>query len=92
MSRMKEMRVLLSKTVSDSMNYLKSRTNRNDDEIVNEALISYLRELRRQEMLGELQSGYENMASINLQIAELGVENELNLLERYESGLAMGRD
>ncbi len=89
---MKEMRVLLSKTVSDSMKYLKSRTNRNDDEIVNEALLSYLRELRRQEMLGELQTGYENMASINLQIAELGVENELNLLERYESGLAMGRD
>lgn len=88
MGRMKEMRVLLTKTVSDSVQNLKNRTNRNDDEIVNEALLSYLRELRRQEMLGELQNGYENMATINLQISEMGLENELNLLEQYESSLA----
>lgn len=88
MGRMKEMRVLLTKTVSDSVQILKNRTNRNDDEIVNEALLSYLRELRRQEMLGELQNGYENMATINLQISEMGLENELNLLEQYESSLA----
>lgn len=92
MGRFKEMRVLLSKTAADSMEYLKIHTNRNDDEIVNEALLSYLRELHRQELLGQLQNGYENMASINLQMAEMDLENELNLLERYESGLALGRD
>jgi len=92
MGHMKEMHVLLSKSVADSIEYLKSRTNRNDDEIVNEALESYLKEWRRQEKLGELQSGYENMAFINLQMAEMGVENELILLERYETNLATGRD
>lgn len=92
MGHMKEMHVLLSKSVADSMEDLKSRTNRNDDEIVNEALTSYLRKWRRQEMLGQMQSGYENMAAINLQMAEMGLEIELNLLERYESGLATGRD
>lgn len=91
MGHMKEMHVFLSKSVADSMEDLKSRTHRNDDEIVNEALKSYLKEWRRQEMLSQLQTGYENMALINLQMAEMGLDTELNLLERYEADLALGR-
>lgn len=44
------------------------------------------------ENLEKIKSGYEVMADINLQYAEIGIESELYALEDYEVRLASGSD
>lgn len=92
MSHRKAAGVRLSGSGQDSSTDYKRRTNSSDDVNVSQTRNSPMDPWNRQELLGALQSGYECMASINLQMAEMGLENELSLLELYESGLAQGRD
>lgn len=92
MGQMKELHVLVSESVAKEVDQIKFRTNQNDSEVVNEALKKYLREWRRMEMLESMRTGYEHMATINLQLAEIGLETEATQLIVYESNLALGRD
>jgi len=92
MGRNKELRVMVSESVADEFDRLKTRTNRNDSEIVNDALLSYLREVRRNELFETMKIGYENMGDLNLRIAEMEFQAEQNGLESYEMSLVSGRD
>lgn len=92
MGQMKELHVLVSESVAKEVDQIKFRTNRDDSEVVNEALKNYLRDWRRMEMLENMRNGYEHMATINLQLAEMGLESEAGQLTVYESNLALERD
>ncbi|MCK8060546.1 MULTISPECIES: CopG family transcriptional regulator [unclassified Fusibacter] len=57
--------------------------------IINEAMKLYIGELKRNQRIQELRSGYEQMAEINLDYAETGFVGDMTSLDDYEHNLKM---
>jgi CopG family transcriptional regulator/antitoxin EndoAI len=62
------------------------RTNRS--EFVREAMKLYIREKRRIEMRDKMKKGYQEMAEINLKLAEMCFDADTKLQLEYEEKLA----
>lgn len=64
----------------------KSTGSRN--QLVREAVISYIKERKRTNVRDCMKSGYEEMAELNLEIAEMGICCDCMDLAKYEAVLA----
>jgi CopG family transcriptional regulator/antitoxin EndoAI len=59
----------------------------NRSEFVREAMKLYIREKRRIEMRDKLKKGYQQMAEINVKLAEICFEADNDQQQKYEEGL-----
>jgi len=59
----------------------------NRSEFVREAMKLYIREKRRIEMRDKLQKGYQQMAEINIKLAEICFEADNDQQQKYEESL-----
>ncbi|SCY49302.1 CopG family ribbon-helix-helix protein [Alkaliphilus peptidifermentans] len=62
------------------------RTNRS--EFIRKAMKLYLREKSKIELRERMKAGYQEMANINLSLAELGLSLDISSLENYEVKMA----
>lgn len=60
----------------------------NRSEFIREAMKLYLRERKKIRIRESMKKGYMEMGMINLEISELGVEEDQLILEKYEKILA----
>jgi CopG family transcriptional regulator/antitoxin EndoAI len=59
----------------------------NRSEFVREAMKLYIREIRRIEMRDTMKKGYQEMAEINIKLAEMCVEADNDQQQKYEERL-----
>lgn len=59
----------------------------NRSEFVREAMKLYIREIRRIEMRDSMKKGYQEMAEINIKLAEMCVEADSDQQKKYEERL-----
>lgn len=59
----------------------------NRSEFVREAMKLYIREKRRIEMRDKLKKGYQQMAEINIKLAEICFEADNDQQQKYEESL-----
>jgi CopG family transcriptional regulator/antitoxin EndoAI len=59
----------------------------NRSEFVREAMKLYIREIRKIEMRDNMKNGYQEMAEINIKLAEMCVEIDNEQQEKYEQQL-----
>ncbi|KAB3534163.1 ribbon-helix-helix protein, CopG family [Alkaliphilus pronyensis] len=62
------------------------RTNRS--EFIRKAMKLYLREKSKIELREKMKAGYQEMANINVSLAELGLSLDISSLENYEVKMA----
>ncbi|HHT66220.1 MAG TPA: CopG family transcriptional regulator [Clostridiales bacterium] len=61
---------------------------KNRSEFIREAMKLYIRERHRLEIKEKMKKGYEEMAKINAELTELGLNSDMVSLEVYEAILA----
>lgn len=92
MAGFKEIKIQLPDHIVNELNNLSVSRNCDQHEVISAAMEYYIKGMKHLERLEDLKSGYENMAEINLQYAEVGIESELYALEEYEVRLASGSE
>lgn len=61
-----------------------SKKDMNKEEYIKDTMSFYLKEKKRMETIEQLKKGYAEMSKINLELAESGLEQDLNDLNTYE--------
>ena len=92
MAEFKELKILLPERIVKKLDDLSVSKNCQHEDVISEAVEFYIKGMKRLEKLVDMKSGYEHMAEINLQYAEIGIESELYALEDYEVRLASGSE
>lgn len=95
MSTSKKLVVNLSKTISETLNEefndaLKEDKTRKSDFLKN-AIVMYMEEKRKNKknnLLDMMKQGYSEMGNLNLQLAEDGMEFEIDRLVDYEATIS----
>lgn len=92
MAEFKEIKILLPERIFKKLDEVSVSKNCEHADVISEAVEFYIKGMKRLEKLENMRSGYETMAEINLQYAEIGIESELYALEDYEVRLASGSE
>jgi len=88
MDNLKRVMVSLPASLLAEVDGLVQQENGNRSQFIREAMRLYLADLRRRELREKMKRGYKEMADLNLQmVRDDWLEEELNLLEKYEEGL-----
>ena len=64
------------------------KDNKNRSEFIREAIILYIEEKKRLNLIDQMRKGYMEMAQLNVEISEMGFANDLEELKKYEAKLA----
>ncbi|SEF60397.1 CopG family transcriptional regulator / antitoxin EndoAI [Caloramator fervidus] len=88
MANNKKILVSLPENLLDEVDEYASETYKNRSQFIREAIISYIKERKRIEMIENMKKGYLEMAKINIELAECGITVECEELAKYEAGLA----
>lgn len=89
MTDSKKIVVSLPKSLLDEFDELiKCKSGKNRSEFIREAVILYIKERKKTNRVELMKKGYEDMASINRELSELGLGVDCNELAKYEAGLA----
>lgn len=88
MAETKKIMVCVPNSLLEEVDYIVKLEKRNRSEFIREAMKAYLRERKRMEMRESMKNGYKDMATLNLIYAEMGIDVDLNCLEKYEDELA----
>lgn len=64
------------------------RDNKNRSKFIREAVILYIRERKRGIMNELMKKGYQEMAELNVEMAECGIDCDYIELDKYEAVLA----
>lgn len=91
MAETKRIMISLPNSLLEEVDDIVSMESKNRSEFIREAMKLYLRERKKIQIKEEMKSGYREMSQINLFLAEIGVEEDLNELINYENRL-MGRE
>lgn len=85
MPEFKKVLITISSDLLNEAEALAKKNNSSLDEIVQSALDDHLKKTKREELIRQMEKGYQEMADINLKIAEefLHIENEVTSI--YES-------
>lgn len=70
------------------VDFIVSMESTNRSEFIREAMKLYIREKNRMKLREKMKSGYQEMAAINLTLAEAGLSLDINSLESYEAEIA----
>ncbi len=87
MAETKKILVSLPDSLLKEVDFIVSMEKKNRSEFVKEAMKFYLREKRRMEVFEKLKDGYLEMSTINLTLAEIGLEQDVKELNLYEVNL-----
>jgi CopG family transcriptional regulator/antitoxin EndoAI len=60
---------------------------KNRSEFIREAMRLYIRERKKIQLREKMKAGYEEMSNINLKLAEIGFDEDVEELCKYESKL-----
>ena len=83
----KKIQVSLPEVVLNEMDILAKKNNLDRSKIILKAMKLYLKERKKISLKADLRKGYQEMAEINLRLAEQYIESDCIQLREYEEGL-----
>lgn len=87
MAQLKKILISLPDNLLKEVDSIVAMENINRSEFVREAMKLYIREKRRIEMRDRMKKGYQQMAEINVKLAEMCFEADNDQQQKYEEGL-----
>ena len=87
-AHLKKILISLPDSLLEEVDSIVTVEKMNRSEFVREAMKLYIREKRRIEMLDKMKKGYQEMAEINLKLAEMCFDADSELCVNYEQKLA----
>ena len=84
----KKLVVNLTETLNDEFNKALEEDSKKRSEFIREAIIVYIEEKKRLNLIDQMRKGYMDMAQLNLEIAEMGFANDIDEFKKYEAKLA----
>lgn len=87
MAEIRKILISLPDNLLKEVDYIVSTEKINRSEFVREAMKLYIREIRKIEMRDKMKKGYQEMAEINIKLAEMCVEIDNEQQEKYEQQL-----
>ncbi|KYH35423.1 antitoxin endoAI [Clostridium tepidiprofundi DSM 19306] len=88
MSGKKKLVVNLSEVLYNEFNEALRKDCRKKSEFITEAIILYIEEQKKESFIEQMKKGYNDMARLNLEISECGLEDYINELNEYEAKLS----
>ncbi|ADL08643.1 CopG family ribbon-helix-helix protein [Thermosediminibacter oceani] len=88
MAELKRIVVSLPDSLLKQVDGIISKEKKNRSEFIQDAMRLYIRERERIRMREQLKNGYQEMADINLRIAEFGINEDFRDLALYEIRLS----
>ncbi|QCX34432.1 ribbon-helix-helix protein, CopG family [Caloramator sp. E03] len=89
MTDSKKIVVSLPRNLLDEFDELvKCKSGKNRSQFIREAVILYIKERKKSNMIELMKKGYEDMATINSELSEIGLGVDCVELAKYEAGLA----
>ncbi|AND86028.1 CopG family transcriptional regulator [Clostridium tyrobutyricum] len=88
MSNSKRLVVNLSERLYDEFNAALKEDCKKRSEFIREAIILYIKEKKRLNIISEMERGYKEMAQLNLEFAEMGFACDIRELKEYEAKLS----
>jgi len=88
LARLKKILISLPDSLLDELDAMVDSQQVNRSELIREAMRFYLKEKKRVEMSARMKKGYEEMAEINLEIANAWLAADTCLQRSYEEKLA----
>ncbi len=88
MSRQKKILISLPDTLLAEVDNLATSQKINRSEFIREAMKLYIHERKKEELASKLKKGYEEMAKINIEIAEFCIAADNIQQQSYEEKLA----
>lgn len=83
MAELKKILISLPENLLQEVDYVASLQKTNRSELVREAMKLYLREKRKIEIRDKMKKGYEEMAEINVKLAEMCFEADKDQQDKY---------
>ena len=87
MAELKKILISLPDNLLKEIDHIVSVEKTNRSEFVREAMKLYLREKRKIEMRDRMKKGYQEMADINIRLAELCMDADSDQQQKYEERL-----
>lgn len=87
MAETKRIMISLPDSLLQEIDVIVSMEKKNRSEFIREAMKLYIREKKKIQIREELKSGYREMSNINLDLAEMGLDEDYKELCMYESKL-----
>ena len=88
MAELKKILVSLPDSLLQEVDEIVAIEKKNRSEFIREAMKLYIRERHRIEIREKMKKGYEEMAKINSEMTEVGLESDVRVLEEYEAILS----
>ena len=88
MAELKKILVSLPDSLLQEVDEIVAIEKKNRSEFIREAMKLYIRERHRIEITEKMKKGYEEMARINSEMTEVGLESDVRALEEYEAILS----
>ncbi|MCX7695394.1 MAG: ribbon-helix-helix protein, CopG family [Caloramator sp.] len=89
MMKNKKITVSLPESLLDEFDkFIECEKGKNRSQFIKEAVILYIKEHKKKNIRELMKKGYQEMGSINLEIAECGMDCDLKELAKYEAELA----
>lgn len=88
MAELRRIVVSLPDSLLRQVDTILSKEKRNRSEFIQDAMRLYIRERERLRMREQLKNGYMEMAEINLEMAEFGINEDMKDLMLYETTLS----
>jgi CopG family transcriptional regulator/antitoxin EndoAI len=87
-AELKKILVSLPDSLLQEVDEIVAIEKKNRSEFIREAMKLYIRERHRIEIREKMKKGYEEMARINSEMTEVGLESDVRALEEYEAILS----
>lgn len=88
MSQLKKVLITVPDTLLEQVDLIASKEQTNRSEFVREAMRRYIEEKKKAELREEMKKGYQEMAELNLRLAEMYFDAENEQFSAYEEKLA----
>ncbi|MDR5659352.1 ribbon-helix-helix protein, CopG family [Serpentinicella sp. ANB-PHB4] len=88
MADSKRIIISLPDTLLKEVDFIVSMEKTNRSEFIREAMKLYIREKNKMKLREKMKKGYQEMAAINLSLAETGLSLDVTSLESYEAEIA----
>lgn len=87
MAETKRIMISLPDTLLREIDGIVDMEKKNRSEFIREAMKLYIRERKKVQLREKMKSGYKEMSKINLGLAEMGIDEDIEELYNYESKL-----
>ena len=87
MAETKRIMISLPDSLLEEVDFMVSTEKKNRSEFIREAMRLYIREKRHMDFCEKMKNGYKEMSQINISLSEMGLEQDVTELYRYEAKL-----